>query len=58
MIFQRGIDTVKITALSNHKPWILNNYIRMCYILLSVTIYIMIELSVSVFVFLTNIAMY
>jgi len=24
----RGIDTVKITALSNHKPGILNNYIR------------------------------
>jgi hypothetical protein len=23
-----GIDTVKITALSNHKPGILNNYIR------------------------------
>jgi hypothetical protein len=29
MIFKRGIDTVKITALSNHKPGILNNYIRM-----------------------------
>jgi hypothetical protein len=28
MIFQSGIDTVKITALSNHKPGILNNYIR------------------------------
>jgi hypothetical protein len=27
--FNRGIDTVKITALSNHKPGILNNYIRM-----------------------------
>jgi hypothetical protein len=27
--FQRGIDTMKITALSNHKPGILNNYIRM-----------------------------
>jgi hypothetical protein len=26
--FNRGIDTVKITALSNHKPGILNNYIR------------------------------
>jgi hypothetical protein len=24
----RGIDTVKITTLSNHKPGILNNYIR------------------------------
>jgi hypothetical protein len=24
--FNRGIDTVKITALSNHKPGILNNY--------------------------------
>ena len=29
MIFNRGIDTMKITALSNHKPEILNNYIRM-----------------------------
>ena len=28
MIFNRGIDTMKITALSNHKPGILNNYIR------------------------------
>jgi hypothetical protein len=27
--FNRGIDTVKITALSNHKPGILKNYIRM-----------------------------
>jgi len=27
--FNRGIDTVKITALPNHKPGILNNYIRM-----------------------------
>ena len=26
--FNRGIDTLKITALSNHKPGILNNYIR------------------------------
>ena len=26
--FNRGIDTVKITALSNQKPEILNNYIR------------------------------
>jgi hypothetical protein len=25
--FNRGIDTMKITALSNHKPGILNNYI-------------------------------
>ena len=29
MLFNRGIDTVKITALSNHKPGILNNYIIM-----------------------------
>jgi len=29
MIFNRGIDTMKITALSNHKPGILNNYIIM-----------------------------
>ena len=29
LIFQRGMDTLKITALSNHKPGILNNYIRM-----------------------------
>jgi hypothetical protein len=29
MLFNLGIDTVKITALSNHKPGILNNYIRM-----------------------------
>jgi hypothetical protein len=29
MLFQRGIDTVKITAFSNHKSGILNNYIRM-----------------------------
>ena len=29
MLFNRGIDTVKITALSNHKPGILNDYIRM-----------------------------
>ena len=29
--FSRGIDTVKITALSNHKTIILNNYIRMFY---------------------------
>jgi hypothetical protein len=29
MLFNRGIDTVKITALFNHKPGILNNYIRM-----------------------------
>ena len=28
MIFNRGIDTMKITALSNHKPGILNTYIR------------------------------
>jgi hypothetical protein len=28
MLFNRGIDTVKITALSNHKPGKLNNYIR------------------------------
>jgi hypothetical protein len=28
MIYQPGIDTVKITALSNHKPGILSNYIR------------------------------
>jgi hypothetical protein len=28
MIFNRGIDTMKMTALSNHKPRILNNYIR------------------------------
>jgi hypothetical protein len=28
MIFNRGIDTLKITALANHKPEILNNYIR------------------------------
>jgi len=28
MLFNRGVDTVKITALSNHKPGILNNYIR------------------------------
>jgi len=29
MLFNRGIDTVKITALSNHKPGILNNYTKM-----------------------------
>ena len=28
MLFNRGIDTVKMTPLSNHKPVILNNYIR------------------------------
>ena len=28
MIFNGGIDTMKITALSNHKPGILNTYIR------------------------------
>ena len=28
-VFNRGIDTMKITALFNHKPGILNNYIRM-----------------------------
>ena len=28
MIFNRGIDTMKITALSNHQPGIWNNYIR------------------------------
>ena len=33
MIFNRGIDTMKITALSNHKPGILNNYIRIHYIM-------------------------
>jgi hypothetical protein len=27
MIFNRGIDTMNITALSNHKPGILNNCI-------------------------------
>jgi hypothetical protein len=27
-IFNRGIDTMKITALSNHKQGIINNYIR------------------------------
>jgi hypothetical protein len=27
MLFNRGIDTVKITALSNHKPGTLNSYI-------------------------------
>jgi predicted metal-binding protein len=27
--FNRGIDTVKIIVFSNHKPGILNNYIRM-----------------------------
>ena len=32
--FNRWIDTVNITALSNHKPGILNNYIRICYIIL------------------------
>jgi hypothetical protein len=26
--FNRGIDNVTITALSNHKPEVLNNYIR------------------------------
>jgi hypothetical protein len=31
MLFNRGIDTVKITVLSNHKPGILSNYIRMLY---------------------------
>jgi hypothetical protein len=30
--FNRGIDTVKITALSNHKPGILNNYIIVLYL--------------------------
>ena len=29
--FNRGIDSVKITALSNHKPGILNNYIRIIF---------------------------
>jgi hypothetical protein len=29
LYFNRGIDTLKITALSNHKPGIFNNYIRM-----------------------------
>ena len=29
MKFQRGIDTLKFTALYKHKPGILNNYIRM-----------------------------
>ena len=28
MLFNRGIDTVNITALSNHKAGILSNYIR------------------------------
>ena len=28
MLFNRGINTVKITALSNNKPGKLNNYIR------------------------------
>ena len=28
MIFNRGIDIMKIIALSNHKPGILSNYIR------------------------------
>ena len=32
--FNRGIDTVKITALSIHKPGILSNYIKICYIIL------------------------
>jgi hypothetical protein len=27
-IFNRGIDNLKITPLSNHKAGILNNYIR------------------------------
>jgi hypothetical protein len=31
MLFNCGIDTVKITVLSNHKPGILSNYIRMLY---------------------------
>ena len=31
MIFNRGIDTMKITALFNHKPGILNNYIIICF---------------------------
>ena len=34
-IFNRGIDTLKSTALSNHKPGILNNYIIL-FIFLSV----------------------
>jgi len=29
--FNCGIDTVKITTLPNHKPGILNNYIRISY---------------------------
>jgi hypothetical protein len=32
MLFQRGIDNVKITALSNHKPGILNNYIEILFL--------------------------
>ena len=28
IIFNRGIDTMNITALFNHKPGILSNYIR------------------------------
>jgi len=32
--FNRVIDTLKITALSNHKPGILNNYIRIKNLLL------------------------
>jgi hypothetical protein len=31
MIFQRGNDTVQIIALSNQKPGILTNYIRIKY---------------------------
>ena len=31
MLFNRGIDTVKITALSNDKPGIFNNYIRIVF---------------------------
>jgi hypothetical protein len=36
-VFNRGIDTMKITALFNHKPGILNNYIRMWFTSLTVT---------------------
>ena len=36
MLFNRGIDTVKITALSNQEPVMLNNYIRIEYAVLNI----------------------
>ena len=35
-MLNRGIDTVKITALSNHEPGILNSYIRISIIIFKI----------------------